>query len=138
MDTSNVAGDVAETATSAGSAFVNELKKIGQTAFSQLIGANTSQIPGEEELKKMKKSDKEFSEAEIAQLRAKIASMYQGYDALKKKEEKLEEEQKKQEDEFKKLEEINELRQSGNAVNVAVKTAVGKTSAETGKFYGAE
>ena len=47
-------------------------------------------------------------------------------------------EQKKQEEEFEKLEESNELRQSGNAVNVNVKTAVGKASAETGKSYGNE
>lgn len=138
MDTSNVASNVAEAAGSAGQGFLGELKKIGQTAFSQLIGANTAQVPGEGELKRMKMSDDEFSKAEIAALRAKIASMYQSYDSLKKKEEKLEEEQQQQEEEFKKLEEINELRQSGNAVNVDVKTAIGKASAETGKSYGAE
>ena len=138
MDTSNVAGDVAEAAGSAGQGFLGELKKIGKTAFSQLIGASNAQPLSDEELEKKKKSDDDFSQGEIAQLRARIASIYKGYDALKKKEEKLEEEQEKQEEEFKKLEEINELRQSGNAVNVNVKTAVGKASAETGKSYGNE
>ena len=138
MDTSNVAADVAEGATSAGAGFIGELKKIGKTAFSQLLGASQNPPMSDDELEEKKKADEQFSQGEVAQLRAKIASMYQGYDILKKKEERLEEEQEKQEQEFKKLEEINELRQSGNAVNVNVKTAVGKASAETGKFYGNE
>lgn len=139
MDTANVAADVAETAGSAGKSFFGELKKVGSTAFAQLIGKSPNDPTlTDEELEKKQKDAEEFSQTEIAQLRSRIASMYQSYDALKKKEEKLEEEQKKQEKEFEKLEEINELKQSGNAVNVNVKTAVGKTSAETGKFYGAE
>ena len=138
MDTSNVAGDVAEAAGSAGQGFFGELKKIGKTAFSQLIGASQNPPITDEELANKDKDDKEFSAAEIAALRSRIASMYQNYDVLQKKEEKLEEEQKKQEEEFKKLEEINELRQGGNAVNVDVKTAIGKASAETGKSYGNE
>jgi len=139
VDTSNVAADVAETAGSASRGFVGELKKVGKTAFAQILGTSTDDSSiTDEELENKKKEDSEFSQAEIAQLRQRMAAMYQQYDALKKKEEHLEEEQEKQEEEFKKLEEINELRQGGNAVNVAVKTATGKASAETGKYYGAE
>lgn len=139
MDTSNVAADVAETAGSAGKGFFGELKKVGKTAFAQILGASADNAAlTDEEIEKKKKDDSDFSQTEIAQLRKRMAAMYQQYDALKKKEEQLEQEQEKQEQEFKKLEEINETRQTGNAVNIAVKTAVGKASAETGKYYGSE
>lgn len=138
MDTSGIAADVAETATSAGKGFLGELKKVGKSAFSQLLGNSNDPVVDEKEIAKLKKKDGEFSEAEIAAIRTRIAAMYQSHDAVKKKEEKLEQEQEEQKKEFEKLEKINELRQSGNAVNVDVKTAVGKASAETGKFYGAE
>lgn len=133
-----MASDVVEAAGSASQGFLDELKKIGKSALGQITGGSGDHVPDEKELEKLKEADKEFSQTEVAQLRSKIAAMYQSYDVLKKKEEKLEAEQKKQQEEFAKLEEINELRQSDNAVNVNVKTAVGKASVETGKSYGTE
>jgi|SRR3989344_3657377 len=138
MDTSGIAADVAETATSAGRGFFGELKKVGKSAFSQLLGNSSDPVVDEKEIAKLKKKDNEFSEAERAAIRAKITEMYLSHDAVKKKEEQLEKEQEEQKREFEKLEKINELRQSGNAVNVNVGTAIGKASAETGRSYGAE
>lgn len=134
MDTSGIAADVAETTTSAGKGFFGELKKVGQTAFAQLLGGSAQQPTGDQ-IAQAKAHDDESSEAEAAQIRAKVNAIYQEYAQLKKKEEKLEAEQEKQKEEVEKLEEINMARQAGN---VNVDTAVGKASAEMGKNFGSE
>lgn len=137
MDTSNAVGDVAETTTSAGSAFVNELKKIGQTAFSQILGTHpTDQIPNKDELAEMAKKDEKFSIEEQAKIQAKIRAIYEEFEAMKKKRlQEKEQVEKLQEEEVKKLEELNEERVKEQ--ELAVNPAIEKTRAEI-KNYGAE
>ena len=137
MYTSNVAGDVAESATSAAGAFVNELKKIGKTAFSQILGTNPNdQIPGKNELAEMAKKDEKFSIEEQAKIHAKIKAVYEEFEAIKrKKQQEKEAAQEVQEEETKKLEELNEERVKEQ--ELAVNPAIEKTKAEI-KNYGAE
>ncbi len=137
MDTSNVASDIAESATSAGSTFVNELKKIGQTAFSQILGTNPiDQIPNKDELAEMAKKDEKFSIDEQAKIHAKIKVIYEEFEAIKKKRQQEKEQvEKVQEEETKKLEELNEERVKEQ--ELAVNPAIEKTKAEI-KNYGAE
>ena len=137
MDPSDVGSELGGVVTNAGGTFVNELKKIGQTAFSQLLGTNPSdQIPDKDGLTEMAKKDEKFSIEEQAKIHAKIKAIYEEFEAIKrKKQQEKEAAQEVQEEETKKLEELNEERVKEQ--ELAVNPAIEKTKAEI-KNYGAE
>lgn len=137
MDPSDVGAEVGGVVTSAGGSIVNELKKIGQTAFSQILGTHpTDQVPDKDELAALAKKDQKFSIEEQAKIHAKIRAIYEEFEARKKKKEQEKEQvEEYQEEEVKKLEELNEERVKEQ--DLSVNPAIGKTRAEI-KNYGAE
>lgn len=137
MDPSDVGAEVGGVVSNAGGSIVNELKKIGQTAFSQILGTHpTDQIPDKDELAEMARKDEKFSIEEQAKIHAKIKAIYEEFEAMKKKKDQEKEQvEKVQEEEAKKLEELNEERVKEQ--ELTVNPAIQKTKAEI-KNYGAE
>ncbi len=128
---------VSKMPTSSNNPIGNEFIKMGRVALNQILGraAGASQAMSDDELKKMKSDDDEFSEKEYLELRQKIQAIYDEYRAQKRKEE----EEKKREEEQKKanqLARLYELRKG--PIGADVQTAVSKGSAETGRNWGAE
>lgn len=107
---------------------MSELKNIAKVAGSQVSGKHITN----EEIAQLNKKDKEFSEAEIVALRAKINKIYQEYEA-KKAQEKKQKEMEVSAQEQKKLVEKQEEKKIDKETN----PAIAKTRAEI-KNYGAE
>lgn len=128
---------VSKMPTSSNNPIGNEFIKMGHAALSQILGRSSQGTPpaSGDDIQKMKQDDDDFSEREYLELRQKIQAIYDEYRVQKKKEE----EDKKREEEQKKanqLARLYEMRQG--SAGAAVKTAVSKGSAETGRNWGAE
>lgn len=135
MDTSDVVSEAAEVAREitkqGGKGLVGELKKVGQAAVGQILGLQ-GQVPSEEDLSKMKKEDKQFSQAAEAEVKAKIQAIYDECRTRRKEQKELEAKKEAEEEEVEKVAEINQLRRTRE-----INPAVDKTRAEI-KNYGAE
>ena len=120
-----VVGDIA-------GAFGEELKKFGKTAVSQVTGKPQDQGTATVvDPKAMAKSDKEFSKQGEAEVRARIAQIYQEYAAKRAKEQKQEQLVQNRKEEQGKLE-VGEVKKQEMA-----DPSIAKTRAEI-KNYGAE
>lgn len=129
-DGGNVIGDAAEAATGAGGGFLGELKKIGQTALSQITGSG-AQIPTADQVKQLAKKDEQFSKEAQAEIQARIRAIYEEYAAKRKKHEMIATQQEQQFQEQKK-QELDTLKKQE-----PLSPAIAKTRAEI-KNYGAE
>ena len=124
---------VIEVAGQAGSGFLGELKKIGQTAVSQITGSQQTQIPTADEVKKLDKNEQEFKKEAIPEVQARIRRIYEEYAARRRKEEIAKKQQEAQIGEQKeKQEELLGKQQKDMPIS-----AIEKTKAEI-KNYGAE
>ncbi len=130
-DGGSIVSDVAESAVQAGGGFLDELKKIGQTAVSQVIG-NQPQAPTADDVAKLDKKDQEFKKEAIPEVQARIQEVYEEYAAKRKKEEMLTRQQSEAVAVQKK--ELEEVRKK--EIDQA-NPAIAKTRAEI-KNYGAE
>lgn len=132
-DGGSVVSDVVETAGHAGGGILGELKKIGQTAVSQITGQGQTQPPTADDLDKLKKSDEKFRKEGQAEVQARIRAIYDEYEARRKKQEMAAKQQQAQIGEQKeKQEELLGKQQKDMPIS-----AIEKTKAEI-KNYGAE
>ncbi len=134
--TSQIFGSKPETGAKAKSApaptsFLDELKKMGKSVTAQVSGAEDFD---KEQIDQMAKKDEEFSKQEADALHARIAKVYEEYQAKKRKGEEIRQQQKAQEEQKKKEAEV--LMQK-NEEELLQNPAVAKTRAEI-KNYGAE
>lgn len=136
MDASNVASSVAESAHQAGSGFAQELKNIGKSAFSQLLGHSDNSDLKHGDIKELAKGDDKFSEAAAAEQQAKVRAVYADYYAKKKKQEQLALQREEQERQAEKMEHVNEERVAAGQMGVSPQIA--KTRAEIGRNFGQE
>lgn len=121
-----IVGDVA-------GVFGEELKKIGKTAVSQITGKpgdQQSQVSAGD-LKTIVASDKKFSKKGEAEVKAKIAQIYQEYALKRAKEQKQEQLVQERQEEQRKLE-VREIKKQEMA-----DPSIAKTRAEI-KNYGNE
>ena len=126
MDTGSVASSVAESAHQAGSGLAEELKKIGKSAFLQLLGHTDDGDLKHNDIKELAKADDKFSEVAAEEQKAKVRAIYEEYFLRKKK----------QEEEAEKLEELNEVRVA--ATQRTSSPQIAKTRAEIGRNFGQE
>lgn len=109
-----------------------ELKKVGQTAGSQIFGGQAEK--SDEEVSSMKKKDEEFSKTELESIRGKVDQIYREHAQRRAAEEQKKKDQalKEMEEKRRRREEIRQLEKKE-----PVNPAVAKTRAEI-KNYGAE
>jgi|SRR3990167_6497912 len=136
MDTGSVASSVAESAHQAGSGLAEELKKIGKSAFLQLLGHTDDGDLKHNDIKELAKADDKFSEVAAEEQKAKVRAIYEEYFLRKKKQEQMEAQREKQEEEAEKLEELNEVRVA--ATQRTSSPQIAKTRAEIGRNFGQE
>src|SRR3989338_8576930 len=136
MDAGSVAAGVAESAHSAGSGIAGELKQIGKSAFSQLLGHSENGDLKHGDIKNLAKADDKFSQVAEEEQKAKVKAIYEEYYLRKKKQEQTEAQREKQEEEAEKLEELNEVRVA--ATQRTTSPQIAKTRAEIGRNYGQE
>ena len=136
MDAGSVAAGVAESAHSAGSGIAGELKQIGKSAFSQLLGHSENGDLKHGDIKELAKADDKFSQVAEEEQKAKVKAIYEEYYLRKKKQEQTEAQREKQEEEAEKLEELNEVRVA--ATQRTTSPQIAKTRAEIGRNYGQE
>ena len=130
-DGGSIVSDVAEAAAHVVGSLLGEIKKIGQTATSQMTGSQ-SQTPTADDVAKLQKNEQEFKKDAIPEVQARIQAIYAEYAAKKKKEQMMAEQQTEAVEEQK--QELNEAKkQQIDQSN----PAIAKNRAEI-KNYGAE
>lgn len=127
------AADVAEAAHDASGGIVDEFKKLGKSAFLQLLGKSDNGDLKHHEIKDKAKVDDELSESEY---QAKIKAFYEEYYAQKRRLAQMEAKHEEQKEEAEKLEELNEERVAKSRMGVPAEVA--KTRAEMGRNFGQE
>ncbi len=113
----------------AGYQAVGGFKEFGSEFFKQLFGGLKGQ--SKDEIDAAKLADDEFSNQAYGQ---QVEQMYTEFRAKQAREAQMKKEVSEQQKEEKKLEELNTKR----AQRQDVTNAIGRSSAETGKSYGAE
>lgn len=134
--TSQIFGSKPELAPKANStppatSFLDELKKMGRSVTAQVSGAED--LSGEQ-VSEMAKKDEEFSKQEADALKARIAKIYEEYQAKKKQ---MDEELKRKLAEKEQHQEEGEKLMQQNEAASFANPAIAKTRAEI-KNYGAE
>lgn len=119
--------DVAKTGDSPG-----EIKKAGQAIGAQIMGGGGAQTDAQ--VAAMAQKDKEFSQAGVDQVRAKVKQIYEEHAARKAREKQEQEAVREQQEEQKKLE-VEQLKKQEK--KSPVNPAIDRSRAEI-KNYGAE
>lgn len=128
----DVASELGVHTKQAGTQAIGGFKDFFGEFAGQLTGSK--KVPTEEEVAASKVADDESSNQEYLQLRNQVAEIYRESRAESARKEQMRRQQEVQQTEEKKLEELNTKR----AMRRDVAVAIGKSSAETGKSYGAE
>ena len=132
-DVDSPVSGVIEAAGQAAGGFWDELKKIGQTAASQITGSPQAQMPTANDVAKLSDKDKKFSDAAQAEVQSRIQAIYEEHTARRKKEEMARKQQQAQIGEQKEKQEELVAKQQKQVPLAAIE----KTKAEI-KNYGAE
>lgn len=132
-----VGGEIIIGARHLGAGLKTAAKEAGKDFIRQALGRKVGDVtPTGEEVEKMGKTDKAFSDKAYAASRARVMAIYEEHRQKRIKEEQermqqIQQQQMEKEKNFEKLEAVRKQQQD-------VATAVGKANAETGKSWGAE
>jgi hypothetical protein len=112
---------------------VSGAKSVGSDFFKQMLGRSQTPVLTSAQIAEKEEATAKLDQQAYLETRAKVQAIYEEHRTKRLQEEQARQQQV-QIEETKKLEELNQKR----AMHQDVANAIGKSSAETGRNYGAE